>query len=41
MNINSFICLIVLLLLLSSGVAWSLLYPAISFFVTIFSGISY
>jgi Zn-dependent protease len=41
-NINSFICLIVLLLLLSSSsVVWSLLYPAISFFVTIFSGISY
>jgi Zn-dependent protease len=41
MNINSFICLIVLLLLLSSGVARSLLYPAINFFVTIFSGIFY
>jgi Zn-dependent protease len=41
MNINPFICLIVLLLLLSSGVAWSLLYPVISFFVAIFSGIPY
>jgi Zn-dependent protease len=41
MNINYFICLIVLLLLLSSGVAQSLLYPVISFFVAIFSGIPY
>ena len=41
MNINSFICLIALLLLLSSGMARSLLHSAISFFVTIFSGISY
>ncbi|MDR1103993.1 MAG: site-2 protease family protein [Endomicrobium sp.] len=39
MSINYFICLIVLFLLLSSGVAQSLLYPVISFFVAIFSGI--
>ncbi|MDR2811995.1 MAG: site-2 protease family protein [Endomicrobium sp.] len=41
MNINSFICLIVLLLLLSLDVTGSLLYSIISFFVTIFSGVSY
>jgi Zn-dependent protease len=41
MNINPFICLIVLLLLLSSGVAWNLLHPAIGFFVAIFSGTPY
>jgi Zn-dependent protease len=37
-NINSFACLILLLLLLSSGVASSVLHPIISFFVIIFSG---
>ncbi|MDR3306321.1 MAG: site-2 protease family protein [Endomicrobium sp.] len=41
MNLNSFICLIALLLLLSSGAAWSLLYPVISFFVVTFSGFPY
>jgi Zn-dependent protease len=41
MNLNSFVCLIILLLLLSSGVAWSVLYPIISFFVVTFSGFPY
>jgi Zn-dependent protease len=41
MNLNSFICLIALLLLLSSGVAWTLLHPVINFFVVTFSGIPY
>jgi Zn-dependent protease len=42
MNINSLVCLtVLLLLLLSSDVMWNLLYPTISFFVTIFSGVSY
>jgi Zn-dependent protease len=41
MNLNSFVCLILLLLLLSSGVAWRVLYPVISFFVIIFSGFHY
>jgi Zn-dependent protease len=40
-NLNAFICLIALLLLLSSDGAWTLLYPVINFFVVTFSGIPY
>ncbi|MDR1474365.1 MAG: site-2 protease family protein [Endomicrobium sp.] len=41
MNLNSFICLIALLLLLSSGGGWTLLHPVINFLVVTFSGIPY
>jgi Zn-dependent protease len=41
MNLNSFVCLMILLLLLSSAVAWSVLYPVIGFFVLTFSGFHY
>jgi Zn-dependent protease len=41
MNLNSLICLILLLLLLSSRMTWSLLYPVIGFFVVTFSRIPY
>jgi Zn-dependent protease len=41
MNLNSLICLILLLLLFSLSMTWSLLYPVISFFVGTFSGSPY
>jgi Zn-dependent protease len=41
MNLNSFVCLMVLLLLLSSGGVWALLHPVIDFFVITFGAIPY
>ncbi|MDR2066928.1 MAG: site-2 protease family protein [Endomicrobium sp.] len=39
LNLNPFVCLIILFIVLSSGLVWSFLYPMINFFVTNLSGI--
>ncbi|MDR2395265.1 MAG: site-2 protease family protein [Endomicrobium sp.] len=39
LSLNPFVCLIILFIVLSSGLAWSILYPIIHFFVTNLSGI--
>jgi Zn-dependent protease len=39
LNLNPFLCLIILFIVLSSGLVWSFLYPMINFFVTNLSGI--
>ncbi|MDR0956273.1 MAG: site-2 protease family protein [Endomicrobium sp.] len=41
LNLNSYIWLIVLFLLLSSNVTWKIIIPIINFFVIVFSGINY
>ena len=39
LNLNPFVCLIILFIVLSSGLVWSFLYPMINFFITHLSGI--
>jgi Zn-dependent protease len=41
MNLNQYICLLILFLVLSSGIAWRIIYPVINFFVVVFSGVSF
>ncbi|MDR0800301.1 MAG: site-2 protease family protein [Endomicrobium sp.] len=41
LNLNPYICLIMLFVILSSKILWRFIYPIVNFFVVVFSGITF